>query len=382
MCGLLGFATDGKHPLSPDMVVYILTQLMRENEWRGGDSFGIAVMRPERVDEPKVKTYKQVGKITDKVRDTPWMSAMSDIYGAIQNNERVVVIGHNRKATTGANTSRNAHPFEFGKLDRENGQFVLGAHNGVIPWHDKYAEAWKITRDIEVDSEVIFRGMQVLDEEKVLGQLEAHGGMALTYMRDDHTVKFYRGSNPLSLAVGSHFAFWSSEKKHLYNETFGLQVGVIELSANTFRKLDSRNMSIQPLAQPKVLDAPFPDPYQKASKLIPRTTGGYNPHTHTPRTDPFVAPAEGKAAASSGAELAAHRRPHITMMPDDELVKGCCDTCNRSMKLWELLYYKDDTFCSYCYWVMVQMDAEEDMQLEASRGRSLPSDSAWPGGGD
>ena len=40
------------------------------------------------------------------------------------NNDTISIIGHTRAATTGAVTTRNAHPFSYGS--------IIGAHNGII----------------------------------------------------------------------------------------------------------------------------------------------------------------------------------------------------------------------------------------------------------
>lgn len=363
MCGLLGFATDGKHNLSPDLVTFILTLLMQKNDLRGGDSFGIAVVRPETpAGTVPYRLYKQVGTIAQHVRSKPWMDAMQDVYEAVDKGERLVVIGHNRKATTGANTSRNAHPFQFGKHDRDKGAFVLGAHNGIVSNWQKYKEGWKITRDIEVDSEVIFRGMQQQPADKTIGQLMNNAAMALTFMEDLDSVKFFRGSNPLTLQVGQHFTFWSSEAQHLASATFGLRAGEVSFVKDSYYLLDSRTMHLSKLTSP----TPQEPPFKVESKIITQLRGrsGGGDKKWDPFTDAGVTRANATGRPGSSA-FNANLPPAVSTLNSASYLETCA-ACMECMRPWQLMYLTQDNgdnygVCPGCYYFIIQAEAEATM---------------------
>lgn len=384
MCGLLGFATDGKHTLSPDLVTFIITQMMRLNDTRGGDSFGLAVIRPDR---PRVgasdttegkaevpyRIYKQVGDINKHVRDTPWLDGMREVYDAIENNERFVVLGHNRKATTGANTARNAHPFQFGKHDRPDGAFVIGAHNGIVGDWQRYKEAWEITREIQVDSEVIFRGIQKLGAPKAIGQLQSRSAMALTFMQDLDVVHFFRGSNPLTFQLGPHYTFWSSDDYHLKTATFGMRGVEMVAQKDTFYSIDTRTMHFKKLETPPVLDPPFKVETRAVSVFRGRSKGGqkaaWEPFPTAGASSASRVGGGAGSSASSGTFL-----PPATVILDTPTHLEVCAACNDAYKPWQLLYLSQENgdnygTCPKCYYYIVQAEAEATMAYEHSMGR-------------
>lgn len=102
MCGIVGYI--GKSEIKD-----ILVDGLRELEYRGYDSAGIAVLQND-----EIKSYKAVGKLQnleDKTKDFS-----SDGFG--------MGIGHTRWATHGKPTELNAHP--------HLGEFSYVVHNGII----------------------------------------------------------------------------------------------------------------------------------------------------------------------------------------------------------------------------------------------------------
>lgn len=240
MCGLLGFAAQEGADFPPELAGFVVNKLQLRNEVRGGDSFGLGLVEPA---EGQTRLYKTVGRLSNlSDGDAPeWQGGLRRLMRVAADGDPIVAIGHNRKATVGANTERNAHPFKFGKEDR--GDLVIGAHNGVVGSWREIGDEWDFYKEMQVDSEAIFRGLQKYHTEDdpdqyVIGKLVPMASMALTYMLDFETLRLFRGSNPLSVAIGDGFMFWSSKEKHLQDETFGLNLRHIKLSRNRLMRVN------------------------------------------------------------------------------------------------------------------------------------------------
>jgi len=106
MCGIVGYI--GKQNTSD-----ILVDGLRELEYRGYDSAGIAIIQDDTFIE-----FKAVGKIQnldDKIKDAKFK---------IQTSKLSIGIGHTRWATHGKPTELNAHP--------HLGEYSYVVHNGII----------------------------------------------------------------------------------------------------------------------------------------------------------------------------------------------------------------------------------------------------------
>ncbi len=102
MCGIVGYI--GKSEIKD-----ILVDGLRELEYRGYDSAGIAVLQND-----EIKSYKAVGKLQNLEDKTKDFSSSGFGMG----------IGHTRWATHGKPTELNAHP--------HLGEFSYVVHNGII----------------------------------------------------------------------------------------------------------------------------------------------------------------------------------------------------------------------------------------------------------
>lgn len=190
MCGLFGWQ------LAPDAAKYgsieiLAAILAMRNESRGDESWGIA----SRDALTQWSITKNVGSIV----------RTCNIREAINYH----VIGHTRKATTGAITPRNAHPFMY--------KGIIGAHNGYIRNHKELNA--KYQRECEVDSEHIF--MHIADN---LPLDELRGVGTITYTRVDEPDAIYIGRARMSdlevAQLGSDKPYgivWSSSLFSLYD---------------------------------------------------------------------------------------------------------------------------------------------------------------------
>ena len=399
MCGLLGIAVQKGSSLSPDLAGYLLNRLMNANEGRGGDSYGLGLVLPESKD---VRLFKTVGRIsTQNMNNKTWRHGVFGLMDAVASGQTVVALGHNRKATTGKNTERNAHPFLCGKPDRED--FVLGAHNGILsPWQEIIAE-WDLKGEhMEVDSEIIFRGMQKFASDpkhrverpdiKVLSELIPLGMIASTYMKDMKTLNLYQGDNPLSISLGDGFALWSSLKLHLDDHTFGLNVKNEMVGPNRLARLDldtfkvSSETVLPSRTLSDLLDPPFHGAYSR-----PRGTfhGRYSTDQQRRYENnyerAFGAKPEVIEEATKGDNSISSLKPYgyhlgkgdtdaevpdisVSSPRNKEEVAACCcckgysnsdDGVVEEVELWELLWHRGEGMCATCYYYMVQSDAEK-----------------------
>jgi len=129
MCGIVGYV--GAKKAAP-----LLIEGLRKLEYRGYDSWGIALLN-----QGKIKITKQVG-------------AIGDLASSAKLPKANLGIGHTRWATTGAVTQKNAHPHYA--TDKS---FVL-AQNGIVENYQELKDKLKKQHyqfESETDTEVIVR---------------------------------------------------------------------------------------------------------------------------------------------------------------------------------------------------------------------------------
>ena len=111
MCGIVGY-------IGKDNIKEILLDGLRELEYRGYDSAGIAVL-----ENGDISSFKAIGKLKNLYEKTKDFSTQNSGLG----------IGHTRWATHGKPTELNAHP--------HLGEFSYVVHNGII---ENYQELKKM----------------------------------------------------------------------------------------------------------------------------------------------------------------------------------------------------------------------------------------------
>jgi glucosamine--fructose-6-phosphate aminotransferase (isomerizing) len=181
MCGIVGYI--GKKQALP-----ILLQGLRDLEYRGYDSAGIAVL-----DNGKIDRVREVGKVdmlTKKIGQDKFVGTIG--------------IAHTRWATHGGVTEKNAHPHIVG------GGKLAVVHNGII---ENYREIKKTLKkqdqESETDSEILgelifelYEGNLVKAVKQAL--LKVRGTYGIVVMHADHPNELVaaRLGSPLAIGIG------------------------------------------------------------------------------------------------------------------------------------------------------------------------------------
>jgi len=204
MCGLVGLAGDLAHKDEGT-----LKRLLIFDTLRGLDSTGVAVVR----NTGAVNIAKAASHPFDLFETKRFTSAV-DGYNS------KVFIGHNRAATTGAKTTLNAHPFQYGS--------ITGAHNGTLEracWKNLEKE---LGEEFDVDSQALFAAIDEFGIEDTItmieeGRTSSTGAWALTwYDSTDDTLNFLRNKHrPLWLSYEEGFKkiIWASEWPMIFSAT-------------------------------------------------------------------------------------------------------------------------------------------------------------------
>jgi hypothetical protein len=117
------------------------------------------------------------------------------------NRANKVALGHNRFATQGLVTRRNAHPFEF--------EHVVGAHNGTITNKYKMLDQQYFT----VDSENLFHMINETTIDETLPQLEGAWSLVYWDKRENHLHFIRNKERPMWIATSEDdkSIMWASE---------------------------------------------------------------------------------------------------------------------------------------------------------------------------
>lgn len=199
MCGIFGFASSQEEPVS------VVVEGLKELEYRGYDSWGIASAR-----DGRILTEKQVGKIGDAESSLPGSTAS---------------LGHTRWATHGSVTRINAHPH----LDCQ-GRLAL-IHNGIVENHvELKANLADHQFQSETDTEAV---VHLLEDELVgaNGKRDLAGALMSTFDRlqglsaiavlDGETgeIAAVKNGSPLVVGLGDGTVYLASDPVALLPHT-------------------------------------------------------------------------------------------------------------------------------------------------------------------
>jgi len=186
MCGIVGYIGHGDKK-------QVLIDGLRELEYRGYDSAGIAMM-----DESGITHYKAVGKLINLENKASEYSSNS--YG--------VGIGHTRWATHGKPNEVNAHP--------HLGEYSFVVHNGII---ENYQELKKELQDegvrflSQTDTEVIVHLFEKFNNqldnpfqafEQTIAKLRGAYATLLITKKDPETIYFAKNGSPMIAGKDDH----------------------------------------------------------------------------------------------------------------------------------------------------------------------------------
>ncbi|QOR01598.1 glutamine--fructose-6-phosphate transaminase (isomerizing) [Campylobacter sp. 2014D-0216] len=243
MCGIVGYiGTKEKKQ--------IILEGLKELEYRGYDSAGIAVMKDGELD-----FFKAVGKLENLANKTANFS--SDGFG--------LAIGHTRWATHGKPTEINAHP--------HLGQYSCVIHNGII---ENYQELkTKLSQEgvsflSQTDTEVIVHLFEYHASklepfeafQKTIAELRGAFAILLVSKKDPNTIYFAKNAVPLIIGKNSdeneyYFASSDAPLVSLVDKVAYLEDGEYGYVNPKECKICSGQICIQPTFVPLSQDKSF-----------------------------------------------------------------------------------------------------------------------------
>src|SRR3972149_7399186 len=236
MCGIFGYTGTKK------MAASCVLKGLKTLEYRGYDSWGVAVVSDQKTESRKadkeILVEKQVGKIGNSV-------LKSDILNLKSNTG----IGHTRWATHGGVTDANAHPH----LSCDSSLAIV--HNGIVENFQKLKKSLNKSHKFksDTDTEVIVHLIE--DEMKNKGFSEAvrsafnklDGLNAIAALSSSGEIVVAKNGSPIVLGIGSEGYFLSSDATAIIPHT----KKVIFLEDGQLAILNKTGISVYSLASGK-----------------------------------------------------------------------------------------------------------------------------------
>lgn len=189
MCGILGMVSSSGNGFNIKEQ-RVFEQLLWAGAIRGDDSTGVFGVSKE----GNVDYLKTVGNTNTMISSKEWKEFESDIYSSFQ-----MVVGHNRKATRGATTDENAHPF----VEED----CILVHNGTLT-----SLAGLTDKVTQVDSHAILHSIVERGYKKTLEEIQ--GAFTLVWYNAKEKVLYLTRNQerPLFIANTSGAWYFASEK--------------------------------------------------------------------------------------------------------------------------------------------------------------------------
>ena len=188
MCGIIGYVGN-------DAALPVLIEGMRQLEYRGYDSAGVAIAGAGAIN--RVRRAGQLGNLEEALDGTEFNGTIG--------------IGHTRWATHGAPTDNNAHPH----VD-SSGKVAI-VHNGIVENFDVLKEELEAEGHVfetETDTEVVAKLVGSIMETRSLtlleatlatvGRLEGAFGLVLVHADDPETIVAVRQDSPIIVGANAH----------------------------------------------------------------------------------------------------------------------------------------------------------------------------------
>ena len=236
MCGIVGYI--GNKP-----AVDILLDGLEQLEYRGCDSYGIAVKCPE-----EIKVYKAEGKLKNLREELA--------PHAYEISKSTLGIGHIRWATHGAPTVVNAHPHTCGC-----GKLVV-VHNGIIENYKELkaeleAKGCKFRSQTDTETvahlvALIYGEVKDLTKAVQMATKRLEGAYALCIMHNDEPNKLVatKRNAPLVVGVGENEYYVASDVpaiiKHTNKAIYIKDNQVVTLTPNSLKLEDEFGGEIIP----------------------------------------------------------------------------------------------------------------------------------------
>jgi len=203
MCGIVGY-------IGEKQVVPVLVEGLRRLEYRGYDSAGVAVVRPDGIEVRR--SAGKLSRLEDVLKTTP----LAGDYG----------IGHTRWATHGRPTEENAHPH------RDDSGRTVVVHNGIIEnylelKHELVGEGHKFQSetDTEIVAHMVARelkngaGSLEVATQRMLARVRGLFALVLMSADDPEKIVAVRNGPPIVVGIGEQESFVASDIPAILSHT-------------------------------------------------------------------------------------------------------------------------------------------------------------------
>ena len=216
MCGIFGYVSTRDRKLKN--AAQIVFEGLKTLEYRGYDSWGIALAQSARIPNSQFQISNKKEKIT--IEKHIGKIGTSKLNSKLLNLNSKIALGHTRWATHGGVTQANAHPH----LDC-SGEIAV-VHNGIVENYQQlrkklsYRHKFKSETDTEIVVHLVEELAQKHSFETAVRQafLKVHGLNAFIFMKGEEIVVVKNGS-PMVIGLGEGENFIASDPSALLPHT-------------------------------------------------------------------------------------------------------------------------------------------------------------------